>query len=40
LAEALEALEGAGFELPDVILEDYREHIEAIAERGGGERAD
>ena len=33
LAEALEALEAAGFELPEVILEDYREHIQAIAER-------
>jgi DNA-binding transcriptional MerR regulator len=33
LAEALDALEAAGFELPDAILENYREHIQAIAER-------
>jgi DNA-binding transcriptional MerR regulator len=33
LAEALDALEAASFELPEGMLEEYREHMEAIAER-------
>lgn len=33
LAEALNALDSAGFELTDAVLEDYREHMEQIAER-------
>jgi DNA-binding transcriptional MerR regulator len=33
LAEALNALDSAGFELPDAALEDYRAHMEQIAER-------
>ena len=33
LAEALSALESAGFELPEAALEDYRAHMEQIAER-------
>jgi DNA-binding transcriptional MerR regulator len=32
LAEALDALDAAGFELPEAAMENYREHIEAIAE--------
>jgi DNA-binding transcriptional MerR regulator len=33
LAEALSALESAGFQLPEAALEDYRAHMEQIAER-------
>jgi len=33
LAEALNALDSAGFELPEAALEDYREHMQHIAER-------
>jgi DNA-binding transcriptional MerR regulator len=33
LAEALNALDSAGFELTDAALEDYREHMEQIAEQ-------
>jgi DNA-binding transcriptional MerR regulator len=33
LAEALNALESAGFELSEAALEDYRAHMEQIAER-------
>jgi DNA-binding transcriptional MerR regulator len=33
LAEALNALESAGFELPEAALDDYRAHMEQIAER-------
>jgi DNA-binding transcriptional MerR regulator len=33
LAEALNALDSAGFELPEAALEDYRAHMEQIAER-------
>jgi DNA-binding transcriptional MerR regulator len=33
LAEALNALDSAGFELPEAALEDYRTHMEQIAER-------
>jgi DNA-binding transcriptional MerR regulator len=33
LAEALNALDAAGFELAEGILDDYRGHMEAIAER-------
>jgi DNA-binding transcriptional MerR regulator len=32
LAEALDALDAAGFDLPEAAMENYREHIEAIAE--------
>jgi DNA-binding transcriptional MerR regulator len=33
LAEALNALDSAGFELPESVLEDYRVHMEQIADR-------